>query len=431
MKITEVLLAKGCAGHFHIDAAALRAGAVADGFSWKGAPRTPGFSRIVQPAESLSIMLRLEDGQIGFGDCVDVAYAGSAGREGPFAPDRVLPWLGTELRDRLVGTDALGWRGLAESFDAARENGEPWPVAIRYGLGQALLHAASLARRQPMARLICAEYNLPDPRETPLLLACAAMDDHEALDRLILKRVDVLPHSFITDPDRHLGRAGEALLGHIRRMAARIQALGEPDYHPTLQFDMSGNLGRLFRAPDAHLLDFLERLADAAAPFALRIECPWLAASRQEQIEVYVELTAAMRRRGRSLRIGVDEWCNRLEDFAAFAAAGAGDYLHIKMPDLGCITGSMSAISACRVHGMAFCLGGSANETDQSARVSSHIGLAFRPEVMLAKPGLGGDEGLMIVRNEMARALAISEHGGGQRQPASEFPGHGPFARPA
>ena len=408
MRIAEVLFAKGSAGHFHVDARALRAGAEPDGFSWKGEPLTPGFTRIVQPSESLSILLRLEDGQVGFGDCVDVAYAGSAGREPPFTPDRVLPWLRRELRERLVGAEISDWRGHAEGFAAPRGNGEPWPAAIRYGLGQALLHAASLARHRPMAALICEAYALPERLGMPPLLACAAMDDHEALDRLILKRVDVLPHSFITDPDRHLGRNGEALLGHVRRMAARIRALGDADYQPTLQFDMSGNLGRLFPAPDARLVDFLERLADAAAPFALRIECPWLGASRQEQIGIYVELTAAMRGRGRGLSIGVDEWCNRLEDFAAFAAAGAGDYLHIKMPDLGCITASMSAIEACRAHGMAFCLGGSANETDQSARVSAHIGLAFRPEVMLAKPGLGGDEALMIVRNEMARGLVMA-----------------------
>ena len=52
-------------------------------------------------------------------------------------------------------------------------------------------------------------------------------------------------------------------------------------------------------------------------------------------------------------------------------------------------------------------LGGSANETDQSARICTHIGLACRPDFMLSKPGLGVDEALMIQRNEMARTLAL------------------------
>lgn len=36
-----------------------------------------------------------------------------------------------------------------------------------------------------------------------------------------------------------------------------------------------------------------------------------------------------------------------------------------------------------------------------------HLALAARPDQMLAKPGMGVDEGMMIVRNEMERALRI------------------------
>jgi len=56
---------------------------------------------------------------------------------------------------------------------------------------------------------------------------------------------------------------------------------------------------------------------------------------------------------------------------------------------------------------MGAALGGTANETDQSARICSHIGLACRPDFMLSKPGLGVDEALMIQRNEMHRTLAL------------------------
>ena len=50
----------------------------------------------------------------------------------------------------------------------------------------------------------------------------------------------------------------------------------------------------------------------------------------------------------------------------------------------------------CKQHGMGAALGGTANETDQSARICTHIGLACRPDFMLSKPGLGVDEALMI-----------------------------------
>ena len=61
----------------------------------------------------------------------------------------------------------------------------------------------------------------------------------------------------------------------------------------------------------------------------------------------------------------------------------------------------------CKSNGMGACLGGTANETDHSARICTHIGLACQPDFMLSKPGLGTDEALMIQTNEMARTLAI------------------------
>jgi methylaspartate ammonia-lyase len=51
-------------------------------------------------------------------------------------------------------------------------------------------------------------------------------------------------------------------------------------------------------------------------------------------------------------------------------------------------------------------LGGSYAETDLSARVSAHVALATRPDLLMAKPGMGVDEAISLVHNEMARALA-------------------------
>ena len=62
----------------------------------------------------------------------------------------------------------------------------------------------------------------------------------------------------------------------------------------------------------------------------------------------------------------------------------------------------------CRRKGIGVCLGGTGNETDQSTRICAHIGLATQPDFMLSKPGLGGDEAIMIQSNEMARALALA-----------------------
>ena len=51
--------------------------------------------------------------------------------------------------------------------------------------------------------------------------------------------------------------------------------------------------------------------------------------------------------------------------------------------------------------------GGTCNETERSAQLCVHVALATGPHRMLAKPGMGFDEGFMVVRNEMQRALAL------------------------
>ncbi|MBV9585997.1 MAG: methylaspartate ammonia-lyase, partial [Alphaproteobacteria bacterium] len=76
MNIADVIAVPGRAGFFNRDLAAVKAGAKADGFAYPGRPVSPGFTRIVQPGTAISVMLVLEDGQVAFGDCMDVILSG-------------------------------------------------------------------------------------------------------------------------------------------------------------------------------------------------------------------------------------------------------------------------------------------------------------------------------------------------------------------
>ena len=105
----------------------------------------------------------------------------------------------------------------------------------------------------------------------------------------------------------------------------------------------------------------------------------------------------------------VDEWCNTLEDIRLFVAAGAADVIHVKTPDLGGVNNTIDCAAAtCERSGFAAYCGGTCNETDISARASAHIAMACGADQVLAKPGMGVDEGLMIVGNEMARTAALA-----------------------
>jgi methylaspartate ammonia-lyase len=120
-------------------------------------------------------------------------------------------------------------------------------------------------------------------------------------------------------------------------------------------------------------------------------------------------LRKLLAQQGADVGLIADEWCNTLPDIRLFAQAQASDFVQIKTPDLGSIHNTIEAVLFCKQNGMGACLGGTANETDHSTRISCHMGLACGPDFMLSKPGLGADEALMIQTNEMARTLAILE----------------------
>jgi methylaspartate ammonia-lyase len=135
--------------------------------------------------------------------------------------------------------------------------------------------------------------------------------------------------------------------------------------------------------------------------------------SKEQQIEALSRLKILLVTKGTKVEIVADEWCNTLEDVRDFVDAGAGHMVQIKTPDLGGINNTIDAILYARAHGAGAYQGGTCNETDRSARVCVHLALAARPDQMLAKPGMGVDEGMMIVMNEMQRALRILKYRSG------------------
>jgi methylaspartate ammonia-lyase len=407
MIVRDMVCAVGRAGYFNKDLLAIKHGAKADGFAYLGSPVSPGFRHIIQPGEAVSIMLVLEDGQVAFGDCVDVILAGIAGRDRVFQAADHLPVLRGGLRDMLSGRDIDSFIPLATEIEQYRHHGAPLHTAVRYGLSQALLHGVALTRRVTMTEVVVAEYGCALPtRPVPLLASCIT-HDYDQIDRMIMKRLELLPHSSFHVPERDLGRDGGKLLEYGHRLARRVRELGEESYRPRIHLDVYGTIGELFELDIAKVTDYLGRLKDAVAPLDLLVETPILTGSKAAQIAAFQKLRQSLRTAGHAVAIIADEWCNTLEDIREFADAGATDYAQVKAPDLGGICNTIEAVLYCRNAGVGSYVGGSGNETDQSARVSAQVALACQADFLLSKPGFGGDEGVMIEANEMARTLAL------------------------
>lgn len=409
MRISDVVAVPGIGTFSNDDQAAIKAGATRDGYFYDGPVLTPGYRAIRQPSESLQVLLFLEDDHVALGAGVSVQYAGGSGREPVLdaveARDRWVP----VLREVLAGASVDSFRATSA---LVADLGLPRSVA--YGVSQALLEGAAHATRRTMAEVVAAEYDVTTPIGPVAVLAQSGEDRRGSIDRMVLRAVESLPHGLINNADQLVGPGGHLLLDYVGWVRDRVvDRRLDPDYDPVLHLDCYGTLGDVF-ATLPEVGDFLARMAERAAPFRLRVEQPVRAESRDAQIDVLLRLRKQLADLGSRVQLVADEWCNTHDDVVAFLDAGAADMIQIKMPDVGSVDDTVQSVLACRAAGVAAYCGGSCTETDLSARVATQVAMGAGADVLLARPGMGVDEAVMVTRNEMARTLAVIEHRSGR-----------------
>jgi methylaspartate ammonia-lyase len=407
MYIEKILSCKGLSGYYNKDLQAIKAGATPDGFVFRDPPVTRGFHAITQPGEALSVMLILSDRQVAFGDCIDVVFTGAAGRDPLFKAAEHQEILKNDIAGFLQGRPIKRFKELAESIDSMEVSGRRLHTAVRYGVTQALLDAAAKANHAMMAEIIASEYGCKIADNPIPLLACTPNEQKLNIDKMILKKVPYFPHGSSSNMERDIGLKGEKLLEYVRWLTERINKLRDSDYHPTIHLDVYGTIGEAFKLDILRIAEFIGRMEDACSPFPLLVESPLISDARGKQITLFKELSERLKNNGINAKIIVDEWCNTLEDIKLFAEKKAADIIQIKMPDLGGVSNSIEAVLICKRKGVGAYLGGTVNGTDKSARISAHVALATQADFLLAKPGQGVDEGLMIEYNEMQRTLTL------------------------
>jgi methylaspartate ammonia-lyase len=402
MRIADVISVPVRTGFFADDQAAIKAGVTPDGFIYTGAPVTPGFAAVRQAGEGVSVMFLLDDGFVALGDCASVQYAGVGGRDRLFLAQDGMRMIAEHVGPALVGRELTTFREMAPALDAL-----PVHTAVRYGITQALLDAVAHQERVTMAELVRDEYETGVTLGPVPVFAQCGEDRYVNVDKMILKEIGALPHGLINNVAKLVGPGGELFAEYVRWVRDRVLSLRLRDaYEPVLHFDTYGTIGLAFEMDTDAVADYLSRLGELAAPFRLRVEQPVHAADRDAQVEAMTKLRSALRHRGSAVEIVADEWCNTTEDVRVFTDAGAADMIHVKTPDLGGINNTIDALRYVRSKSLAVYCGGTCNETDVSARVCAHVAMACGADQVLAKPGMGADEGLMIVGNEMARVTA-------------------------
>lgn len=409
MKIIDIVCSAGRTGFYFDDQRAIKKGASHDGFTYEGSPLTEGFSSIRVAGESISVMMILEDGQVAYGDCAAVQYSGAGGRDPLFIAADFIPVIEKQIAPLLIGREITTFKALSEEFDKLEIEGKKLHTAIRYGISQALLDAVAKSRKITMAEVVVDEYSTGVKLDRIPIFGQSGDDRYNNVDKMIIKGIDVLPHALINHVETKLGLKGEILLEYVGWIRDRILKLRtREDYNPIFHIDVYGTIGLAFNNDMEAMTKYLATLSEAAKPFKLRIEGPMDVEDREKQMMALKELCSRIDAEGIAVEIVADEWCNTLEDVKYFADNKAGHMLQIKTPDLGGVNNVIEAILYCKSKGIGAYSGGTCNETNRSAEVTTQIAMACGAAQALAKPGMGVDEGYMIVNNEMNRVIALA-----------------------
>jgi len=410
MKITNVILTKSYTGFYFDDQQAIKKGVNNDGFMYVGYPVTPGFSKVRMPGEAISIQLLLDSGDVALGDCAAVQYSGAGGRDPLFLAEDYIPFIDKNIKPLLIGEEINEFRMLAEKYDRLMFDGKAMHTAIRYGISQALLSAVALKKKKTMAEVIRDEYNPTNLllRRVPIFTQ-SGDNRYSNVDKMILKEVDVMPHALINNVKEKLGYNGEILHGYIKWLTERvIKFRTRKSYSPIFHIDVYGTFGIAFNNDIETIVEYMRTLEEAAKPFKLRIEGPIDTGDREGTMLALRDIRKRLDEEKIRVEVVADEWCNTLEDIIYFADNKAGHMLQIKTPDLGGINNVAEAILYCKKMGIGAYCGGTCNETNISAQATTNIAIACEADQCIAKPGMGVDEGFMIVKNEMERVIALA-----------------------
>lgn len=405
--IKKVMAVKGLTGFYYDDQLAIKQNAVRDGSTYSGTIKTNGFTAVRQPGESILLTIILDNGLVARGDCVAVQYSGTSGRDPLFLYKDYITLINNKIAPMLIGKEVNNFIELADMIDKININGSNLHTAIRYGFTQVLLDAVAKAKKLTRTEVIADEYNI-ELKPVSIPIFCQTGDErYDNVDKIIIKKADVLPHGLINNVNSKLGRNGEKLLEYIKWLKKRILKVGEKDYTPIFHLDVYGTIGQIYNNDIERMISYFADLEKVASPYLLRIEEPVCLESKEEQLKIMYNLRERLAAENINIKIVADEWCNNLDDIKEFVDADAADMIQVKTPDLGGINNTISAILYCKKNGVGAYLGGSCNETDLSARICADIAIATRPDQILAKPGMGVDEGLMIIYNQMNYMLSL------------------------
>jgi methylaspartate ammonia-lyase len=404
LKITDVLTYHGWGGYFFEDIDRIRKKYIPTRERYHTVTAHKKYPFVRTPAPVVGVGLQLNDGSVHWGDAVAVSFGGKAGRSELSKPDELERWFHGEFHKWCLNRKLDHWLGIELQFLKAFGSAAPF---IRYAVSQALLAATSHAKKLMPFKVIANDLGLK-PAENPIpLQGSSGANFSDTVDRMLARKIMYLPQGQFEHLSQELGPRGDNLLTWITDFKKKAAKFG---YKPTLTLDFHGALDDIFQSDTLKIANFIVEMAKKSKPHALHVESPVVGQTLKDHTNRLKKIRETVKRFSPGTRIIADEWANEVRDIKFLLEHKAVGGVHIKMPDTGSLFECGEAIAACKKFGAFTLLGGSCTETDLGAKASAQLALAFKPDALLVKPGMGFDESYALMFNEMKRSLTTAKN---------------------
>ncbi len=402
MQITRILTVRNLSAYYYEDVAALQVNPSPEDERWFVSGVTEGFKKIREPAEVVSIGIEVNS-RVYWGDAVGVSYAGKAGRRGVYRAETGIREIVEVISPWLLQQNFANFRSACRAlYEFSLSSKQPLHVATLYGVSQALLSA--FAAEKSLYEVIGDEWALSTKGLLPLPIQGSCGNNfYSGTDKMLVQQLAALPHSQVDNIPEQVGLDGGKFLERILWLKNRLQKFNIANYKPVIHLDVHGAFGKVFNLDTERIAHYLHDIEQQLTPYSFRIESPLLGSSREDHLELMLSLSTKLAALGSQIVLVIDEWANTLPDIKFFADSGFKGMVHIKMPDLGLVSDVVDAVLYCKKRGIKTLLGGSCIETEISTKIGVHIAMVTRPDFVLARPGMGIDEAIMLVNNEMNR----------------------------
>ncbi|MEM7115385.1 MAG: enolase C-terminal domain-like protein [Chloroflexota bacterium] len=398
-----------------------------------------------QPAETVSIGLRLDDKVTVWSEC-----------ELPLGETAVqtIETIQTSVASTLQGAALDDFRTLAATVDSLQESyvverilplpdsfnkanpimsrrgflrgleSKPVPIPepvieretkerplashLRLALSLVLLDAFCLAKEMSPATLLAEAYGFEGSKTAVgIHLSLGSSELAVTTDALKQHVTSVGYFAPKENPAALLGKQGKDLQKYARELKSWFSSLGNKDT-PSIYLATHGGIGTLFENKSGLSFGLLYGIGMAIQPFMVRFEDPVLLDERDAHIKEIAKLKSYLKRRRTKVQIVAAEWLDSLEDVQAFLDAEAVHMLHLNLQRLGSISQLMEAIAACREHEVLIMLSDGKTANPNLTRLLAQIACATQAELVTTQAITTGDMGLSMLHNEMQRIL--TEH---------------------